>query len=107
MKTKIAIGIVALAFAAAAREPAEREIMAFKILKPSWTLADLVFLRGEAGVAIDAETLAEVRLQENVHRDIAACLHCGAVPFDQHQLSCPRSSILFANNWFEILTRGE
>ena len=65
-------------------------------------LSDLVFLR-KAQIAIDEETFASVLRFENEHHDFTSCLGCCAITFAQHQPCCPRASILFQNNWFEIL----
>jgi hypothetical protein len=71
-----------------------------------WTVRDLMLLK-DAGVEIDDETLASVLPFENLHRDFVPCSGCGARSWQQHHPSCPRASILFDDNWYDIMWQRE
>jgi hypothetical protein len=73
-------------------------------MKSTWHLADLVFLRRECGVAIDADTFALVLEYENRNYNFAPC-DCGARSLEQHRMTCPSASIMFEPDWFERLRR--
>lgn len=66
------------------------------------TIQDLVFMQ-KVGIRIDADDFAKVLVAENTHRDFSACFGCCAITQEQHQPSCPRSSVLFEADWFEIV----
>jgi hypothetical protein len=65
------------------------------------TLNDLVFLK-DAGLAIDALDFTQVLEFENKHRDFSPWHKCG-VTGAQHDLECPRASILTLPDWYERL----
>jgi len=68
------------------------------------TLNDLVFLK-TIGVSTDADLFVQVLESENTNRNFAPCNGCGAKTFGQHQPTCPRASVLFLENWFEVVSR--
>jgi hypothetical protein len=70
------------------------------------TIQDLVLLK-DAGVKIDVDTFLEALEYENQHRDINSCRGCAAITGTQHQPSCPRASVLFDSDWYEILRQRE
>jgi hypothetical protein len=70
------------------------------------TLHDLILLK-DAGVLIDAADFAGVLEYENLNRNLSSCPCCCAITWTQHQPSCLWASILFDENWFDIVQARE
>src|SRR5208283_3841901 len=66
------------------------------------TLDDLVQMR-ERGEPISQSLLENVRHWENTHRNFGPCRFCSATTFKQHQEWCNHASLLFEEDWYEIL----
>lgn len=63
-------------------------------------LQDLILLR-DAGVAVSADEFLETLVFENTHRDFSPCGECGTETWGQHDMDCPRATVLWEPDWFE------
>lgn len=70
------------------------------------TLEDLVRMR-ERGEPISQTLLESVRHYENKHLDFGPCDFCSATTFKQHAEWCDRASILWEENWYEVVKGWE
>ena len=70
------------------------------------TLDDLVLMR-DKGIPINPALFESVRHHENTQRDFASCFYCAAKTWEQHAKWCDRATILWEENWYEVVKGWE
>jgi hypothetical protein len=68
------------------------------------TLSDLVRMHDQ-GLTISREDFRSVFDYENTHRDFSSCHRCGVQTFGQHEIHCPRATVLVLPGWYEEIQR--